>query len=266
MIKVLIVEDEDIIRKGIIYMMDWLKVGCIVVGEASNGNEGLDKIKALKPDIVVTDIRMPFKDGIEMLEESIYKYNYEAIIISGYSEFEYAKKAISLGVNEYLLKPIDFNKFSQTLNKLRIKIEKESKVKKQISSLTNENLYEKVLDINNYNKIENKTNYVANMIKYIRDNYEKKISIRDLSKKYDFSTVSLNSKFKEETNYTFNDFLNRYRILKAVELLKEGDLMVYEIANSVGFGNYKYFSQVFKKYVGSSPTDFINSLEEDDFL
>src|SRR5699024_10906474 len=119
----------------------------------------------------------------------------EAIIISGYSEFEYAKKTISLGVNEYLLKPIDFNKFSQTLDKLRIKIEKESKVKKQISSLTNENLYEKVLDINNYNKIENKTNYVANMIKYIRDNYKKKISIRDLSKKYDFSTVSLNSKF-----------------------------------------------------------------------
>jgi two-component system response regulator YesN len=72
--------------------------------------------------------------------------------------------------------------------------------------------------------------------------------------------VYLNSKFKEETNYTFNDFLNRYRILKAVELLKEGDLLIYEIAEQVGFQDYKYFSQVFKKYIGQPPTEFLNSM------
>lgn len=260
MLKVLIVEDEDIIRKGLTYMMDWLKVGCIVVGEASNGVEGLEKIKKLKPNIVITDIRMPFKDGIEMLEESIEEYEYEAIILSGYGEFEYAKKAISLGVDEYLLKPIDFNKLALTIKKLKLKIKERSQIKRHINSLGNENLYKKILDINYYNKLENKTDHVKKMIIYIRENYEKKISISDLSEKYDLSTVHLNSKFKEETNYTFNDFLNRYRILKAVGLLKEGDLMVYEVANSVGIENYKYFSQVFKKYVGSSPTDFIKAI------
>jgi two-component system response regulator YesN len=260
MLKVLIVEDEDIIRKGLNYMVDWLKVNCIVVGEAVNGIDGLNKIKELEPDIVITDIRMPFKDGIQMLEESIGEYKYEAIIISGYGEFEYAKKAISLGVNEYLLKPINFDHLYEVLNRLSSKIKTKNKFEDYIETINNINLYQEILDINHYNRIENKTDYVINMIDYIKDNYDKRISLTDLSEEYDVSTVYLNSKFKEETSYTFNDFLNRYRILKSIEFLKEGDLMIYEIAELVGFQDYKYFSQVFKKYVGSSPTDFMNSI------
>lgn len=260
MFKVLIVEDENIIRKGLIYMIDWLKVNCIVVGEAVDGVDGLNKIEKLEPDIVVTDIRMPFKDGIEMISESIYDYNYEAIIISGYSEFEYAKSAISLGVGEYLLKPIDFEELYQTLGKLKSKIESKYEFRNYLQSDKSMDLYKKILDIKHYNMIENKTNYVVDMINYIKTNYNKRISITNLSDKYEVSTVYLNSKFKEETNYTFNDFLNRYRILKAVELLKEGELLIYEIAENVGYQDYKYFSQVFKKYVGQSPSEFINSI------
>jgi two-component system response regulator YesN len=256
MLKVLIVEDEDIIRKGLIYTIDWLKAGCVVVGEAIDGVDGLAKIKELNPDIVITDIRMPFKDGIQMLRESIDDYNYEAIIISGYSEFEYAKNAISLGVKEYLLKPIDFKELYQVLNKLKSK----NGFKNPMESINDINIYKKVLDINHYNMVENKINYVINMIDYIKNNYNKRVTLASLSEKYGVSTVYLNSKFKEETNYTFNDFLNRYRILKAVELLKEGDLLIYEIAEQVGFQDYKYFSQVFKKYIGQPPTEFLNSM------
>lgn len=128
MYKILIVEDEDIIRKGLIFMMDWLKVNCVVAGEAADGEEGLKKIKEIRPDIVITDIKMPFKNGIQMLEESITLYGYEAIIISGYSEFEDVKKAITLNVTEYLLKPIDFIHLYQTIEKLTDKIEASKKV------------------------------------------------------------------------------------------------------------------------------------------
>ncbi len=258
--KVLIVEDEDIIRKGLIYMVDWLKVNCIVVGEAVNGVDGLNKIRELKPDIVITDIRMPYKDGIEMLEESINEFDYEAIIISGYSEFGYAKKAITLGVNEYLLKPINFIDLYDVINKISSKIKSEDKIKNYYESLDDIYIYNEVLNIKHYELIENKTNYVSNILSYIEDNYRYRISLTDMSKKYDLSTVYLNSKFKEETNYTFNDFLNRYRILKAIEFLKNGDLKIYEIAELVGFHDYKYFSKVFKKYIGDSPTNFLNSI------
>ncbi|MFM1651071.1 response regulator [Brevibacillus sp. B_LB10_24] len=257
MYKVLIVEDEDIIRKGLVYKVDWLKYNCMVVERAVDGVDGLEKIRRLQPDIVMTDIRMPFKDGIQMLEESKPEYDYEAIIISGYSEFEYAKQAISLGVNEYLLKPIDFAELHEAIMQITAKIEEKRRLKSYEQSFHDLNVYHELLDIQHYLYRDNKTKYVMHMLEYIKNNFHKKISLQDVSDHYQVSTVYLNAKFKEETNYTFNDFLNRYRIIKAVELLRKGDMLIYEVADYVGFQDYKYFSQVFKKYTGTSPTQFL---------
>lgn len=254
MFKILIVEDEEIIRKGLVFMVDWLKVNCVVAGEAADGVEGLQQIEAIHPDIVITDVKMPFKNGIEMLEESIERYGYEAIIISGYSEFEYAKKAITLNVTEYLLKPIDFSYLYQTIEKLTNKIESKNKVKEIMLSqepIPSKKSMEAQLDRSA------KSKYVGKMLDYIQSYYPQKISINDLSKQYGISSTHLNAKFKQETNYTFNDFLNRYRVLQAVELLRQDNMKVYEIAETVGFQDYKYFIQVFKKYIGCSPSRFI---------
>lgn len=257
MYKILVVEDEDIIRKGLIYMVDWLKVNCVIVGEASNGKEGIEKIKEIKPDIVITDIKMPYKDGIEMLEETIFEYEYETIIISGYSEFEYAKKAIKLNVTEYLLKPIDFEYLYETIDKLTKKIHSKNKIKEVMNKFNNVQS-SKVLDMGYYDKQTFKTKYVRKMIKFIETKYKCKISLEDLSKEINVSSAYLNTKFKEETSYTFNDFLNRYRILQSITLLKQENLKIYEIAEEVGFKDYKYFIEVFKKYIGFSPSKFLD--------
>lgn len=259
MYKVLIVEDEDIIRKGLVFMVDWLKVNCVVAGEAADGEEGLDKIKDVRPDIVITDVKMPFMDGLQMLEESIEQYGYEAIIISGYSEFEYAKKAITLNVTDYLLKPIDFSHLYQTIEKLAGKIEAKKKVQDYLKSLDYIPAALPLLsDVRLLKGTKNK--YVSQMLEYIQKQYPQKLSINDFSKKFALSSTYLNAKFKQETNYTFNDFLNRYRVLQAVELLNQDKMKVYEIAEAVGFQDYKYFIQVFKKYIGCSPGKFISSM------
>lgn len=257
MYKILVVEDEDIIRKGLIYMVDWLKVNCVIAGEASDGKEGIEKIKEIKPDIVITDIKMPYKDGIEMLEETIFEHEYETIIISGYSEFEYAKKAIKLNVTEYLLKPIDFEYLYETIEKLTKKIQSKNKIKEVMNKFSNVQSSE-VLDIGYYEKQTFKTKYVRKMIKFIETKYNCKISLEDLSKEINVSSAYLNTKFKEETSYTFNDFLNRYRILQSITLLKQENLKIYEIAEEVGFKDYKYFIEVFKKYIGYSPSKFLD--------
>ncbi|MPM80854.1 putative response regulatory protein [bioreactor metagenome] len=257
MYKILVVEDEDIIRKGLIYMVDWLKVNCVIAGEASDGKEGIEKIKEIKPDIVITDIKMPYKDGIKMLEETIFEHEYETIIISGYSEFEYAKKAIKLNVTEYLLKPIDFEYLYETIEKLTEKIQSKNKIKEVMNKFSNMQSSE-VLDIGYYEKQTFKTKYVRKMIKFIETKYNCKISLEDLSKEINVSSAYLNTKFKEETSYTFNDFLNRYRILQSIALLKQGNLKIYEIAEEVGFKDYKYFIEVFKKYIGYSPSKFLD--------
>ncbi|HEX2985368.1 MAG TPA: response regulator [Caproiciproducens sp.] len=256
MLKVIIVEDEDIIRKGLMFTMDWTKYGCVVAAEAVNGKDGLDKIREIHPDIVITDVKMPFMDGIQLLEESINVFHYEAVIISGYSEFEYAKKAIRLGVSDYLLKPIDMDSLGETLQKISVKIKEKEKFEKYIVEEKSEQT-EPLVDPAVLNG--HKTRYVQKMLDYIENHYKEKISISDLSAEMNLSSTYLNMKFKEETNYTFNDFLNRYRILRSVELLKQGNMKVYEVADSVGFQDYKYFISVFKKYIGRAPIKFINS-------
>lgn len=258
MYKVLIVEDEDIIRKGLMFIMDWTQYDCTVTGEAVDGNDGLDKIARLHPDIVITDVKMPFKDGIQLLEESIQTFEYEAIIISGYSEFDYAKKAISLGVSDYLLKPVDMNSLGKTLKKVTEKIEKKRELKKY--SLTRQSISaNQIIDSSVDQRLKSK--YVLKMLEYIEKHYKERISITDLCGTMGLTSTYLNSRFKEETHYTFNDYLNRYRILRAVEMLKKDEMKVYEIADAVGFQDYKYFIQVFKKYIGCPPIKFIHSCQ-----
>ena len=110
MIKVFLVEDEVVIRDAIKNSIDWEQEGYEFVGEASDGELALPMILKEKPDILITDIRMPFMDGLELsrlVKKELPDTN--IIILSGYDEFEYAKEAIKIGVEEYLLKPISSN-------------------------------------------------------------------------------------------------------------------------------------------------------------
>lgn len=257
MYKVLIVEDEDIIRKGLIFTMDWTKYGCVVAGEAVNGADALVKMRTIHPDIVITDVKMPFKDGIQLLEESIGEFRYEAIIISGYNDFEYARSAIRLGVSDYLLKPVDMDSLGVTLKNTTEKIARKAKMKEYLDRHGPNGFSDSILP--NLGS-GGRSKYVQDMLDYIRRHFSEKISLSDMSDKMNLSSTYLNIKFKEETNYTFNDFLNRYRILRAVDLLRQEGAKIYEVADSVGFQDYKYFICVFKKYVGCSPTKFMRTV------
>ena len=246
MLKVLIVEDEDLIRKGLRYIVDWQSAGCTVVGEAANGRDGLKMIAELKPDIVLTDVKMPGMDGLEMLAVSIAQSGYKAVIISGYDEFSYAQKAVSLGVTEYLLKPVDFDLLYAVLRRIvgdhdaaGARPHKPESAALPLRPAPTENRYVRI------------------MLDYIEKNYDQRISLMDVSAEQGVSCAYLNAKFKAETGYPFNDYLNRFRISQAVQLLHAGpELKIYEIAESVGFTDYKYFIKVFKKYTGYSPGRF----------
>lgn len=254
--KVLIVEDEDIIRKGLMFMAKWSQYDCVIVGEAVNGYDGLRQIEEKRPDIVIVDINMPEKDGLSMIEESIHIYGYDAVIISGYSEFSYAKKAISLGVCEYLLKPINFNELYPILEKIIAKrnhLQRLSQDKKQID------IEKARLHLISVEEPSHSNKYVTIMLESIRSRYQNRLSLTDISIECGMSCTYLNTKLKQYTGYTFNDYLNRYRIQQAVKLLNDSDLKVYEIADAVGFSDYKYFIKVFKKYIGISPVKFIES-------
>ncbi|MFM1567856.1 response regulator, partial [Helcococcus ovis] len=123
MYKVLLVEDELFIRRGLTYLFNWEKVNCTIIGEAENGQIGLEMIKKLNPDIVILDINMPILGGLDMLKQ-VKNKNFESIILSGYDEFEYAKDAINQNAIAYLLKPVDYDELKNALNKAISNIKK----------------------------------------------------------------------------------------------------------------------------------------------
>ncbi len=248
--KVIIVEDEKIIRKKLEILPSYSKYSMEVVASGKNGLEGLALIKEFEPEVVITDITMPLMDGLKMIEESM-EYDYSAIIISGYDDFSYAKKAIRYGVTDYLLKPIDIEELNEALVNAKMIYE----IKRGFLS---GNKFD-ILKEDNKADLQDET--CLEMIKYIEENYRDKISITDLEGSLHYSESMLNKKFKESSSMTFNDYLNRYRITRAMEFLRDEDLAISDIAFRCGFSNQKYFSKVFKKYLGLSPSDYRKSLK-----
>ncbi|MDF2613348.1 MAG: putative response regulatory protein [Clostridia bacterium] len=124
--KIIIVEDEIRIREGIIKLINRLDKDYIVIGEADNGQEGLELITRLRPDLIISDIKMPLMDGMEMLQELVSRgIKHKTILLSAYSEFAYAQHAIKLGVKEYLLKPISVGDFEQSLSNIESELREE---------------------------------------------------------------------------------------------------------------------------------------------
>jgi two-component system response regulator YesN len=124
--KIVIVEDEIRIREGIINLIKKISEEYEVVGEAENGVEGLQLVMEVKPDLIITDIKMQDMDGLEMLKKlKEQKTSVKAIVLSAYSEFSYAQQAIKLGISEYLLKPIAVGELTQSLKNIEIEMEQE---------------------------------------------------------------------------------------------------------------------------------------------
>ncbi|MEK3882228.1 response regulator transcription factor [Paenibacillus sp. PL2-23] len=128
MFRVLLVDDEAFFRQGLKELIGWERCGFEVTGETDNGEDALHMIREDAPDLVVTDIRMPVMDGLELIQKAVqeYKINTKFIIVSGYDEFKYAQQAVKYGVCDFLLKPIDEVTMEDTLMELRGKLEREA--------------------------------------------------------------------------------------------------------------------------------------------
>jgi len=128
MYKLIIVEDEDKIRKGIVNSITWKEYGFEIIAEAINGVDALEKMKIEKPDVVVTDVRMPVMDGLELASKinDLYE-NVKIIILSGYSDFDFVRSALKFQVYDYLLKPTDIDVFIDTFKTLKLSLDEEQK-------------------------------------------------------------------------------------------------------------------------------------------
>ena len=252
MIRVLVVEDEKMIRKGIIMTTDWQALGCRVVGEAADATEAMRLVEEKRPEIVLTDIHMKGMSGIEMIEALKHHEEIHFIIISGYSDFEYARSALRLGVMDYLLKPFRDEELEKVLKKVVQEIhENRTRTKGPELDCFNEYGQEQEREPNRY---------VLQCVKQMEENYMKEMTCLKAAEELGISESYLAKLFKRETGYTFVDYLTHFRMKKAIQIMEEEHPKIYELAYLVGYNDAHYFSNIFKKVTGKSPSTYMKKI------
>jgi len=393
----LIVDDEYLVREGIRKTIDWEEHNIVITHEAKHGKEALEVVKNHPIDIIISDIRMPVMDGLELIRQlADLDADLVVVVLSGYKDFEYAKGSLESGAFSYLLKPIDneelvntVKKAAQTLEARRQKADFDETIASELTTLKDKFLidtlegrtdlyayrkkcrmydlppiesgfiahitkesggpddsdvlerfhailetiledaritrysvktdragifvhengtYEQIetcykeaisayeqernetLDIGlsaffpsfsylNKRYLEAMSNaknkpfpllnqvsgpnqaldvkpQVKEALIHISRHYHENITVKNVAEALYVSESYLMHAFKDNLGYTFNEYLTAYRLMKAKELLLNTNHHVYEIATMVGYGDVKYFSQVFRKHTGMTPSEF----------
>ena len=240
MLNVYIVDDEVWITLGLKKLLERINADTWVVGTANNGLTAREEIEHFKPDVVFTDIRMPGLSGLELLQE-IHRTSPETkvVIITGYAEFAYAKEALKHHAYDYLLKPIKEEELARVIDSIKNNQNEDDEKDDK------EPVYDKMID---------------NVIRDIREHYMEDISLTMLADKYAVSTGHMSNMIKEQLQVGFSDYIASLRMQRAKELLRDESMSIQDIAETVGYNDYFYFTKVFKKVVGISPSKYRKSI------
>lgn len=236
MIKIVFIDDEFLIIEGLKRIIEWEKYNIEIVGTAQNSVDALEIIRNKKPDIVITDIKMRGTDGLELINNAInLGYDGYTIILSGYQEFEYARRAIDNKVYKYLLKPIDVDELKNTIEEI-VKLIREKGTFR-----------------------ETKKDVFSEALRYIDSHFNEDIQLVKIAKMYHFEVTYFSKKFKEIVGVNYSDYVTQLRLEAAKRYLEETDMGVNEICDQVGYSDVRYFREIFKKNIGMTPREYKNS-------
>ena len=237
-LRVLLVDDEIMIREGFKRLFDWEAHECEVVGEAADGMEALAQIDALHPDIVIMDINIPIMSGLKVIQVSRIKHPKIAyVIVSGYDDFSYCQQALRLQITDYILKPVDYEEFGICIDNLKI------------------SLYEQRMEEEHEPK-EQGERVIIGITRYLQEHLEEEVSLSVLAEEFHLNPQYISQLFKNEIGVGFLAYLTNIRMEKAKKLLLSTSFPIAEIAQKTGYGDYRVFTKVFKKTEGITPSQY----------
>ena len=245
MYQVVLVDDERLIIRGLSTVIPWAELGCEIAGTAHDGVSGLELIRSLRPDIVLTDIRMPNMDGLTMLAAIRSEFpGIQMSVLTAYRDFEYARKAITLGVCRYLLKPSNLDELQEAVKQMVSRLD-------AMPQLPEDPDDESVKEAGNH--------LVKAALAYMKEHCtEQHLSLGEVADHVYVSQWHLSKLLNRETDQSFFDLLGSMRIAKAKKLLADPALRIHEIAEMAGFSDVAHFSRSFKKIAGCTPGEYRN--------
>jgi YesN/AraC family two-component response regulator len=277
---ILVVEDEPLALDDLLGMLQVFGGAHRITGCAS-GVEALAYAEKIPPDLIITDIRMPEIDGLDLVRQLKARTpQLAAIVLSGYSEFEYARTSLRLGIADYLLKPVRTDALHQAVTRALEAITaerthatrlREAELARlllggQRATSTEPNLLAGdwgvvILICENWEgpAIWRDTPIDRAFIARVHADYAEDISLQAFATEHNVSLAYFSRLFKDEVGMTFSDYLTRMRIEKAKELLERQDLRLSDISGLVGYDDPKYFGQIFRKVAGISALDYQRS-------
>lgn len=239
-LKLLIAEDEDMIRKGMEKYIRLHTDRFSHIYTAKNGQEAVDIIFRSRPEIMLLDVQMPVKNGIEVMKEAKGAGILPAtVILSGYEEFKYAQQALNYGAKNYMLKP-----------------SRSSDILAQILEIADS--VEGVKEIHKAREGSH-ASPVEKARQYVEEYYNEELTLQRVADVVGISPGYLSTLFSQFMDMGFVDYLNHVRIEHACDYLKQNYFKTYEIAYKVGFRDEKYFTRVFKKVTGMTPSEYKKS-------
>ncbi|OBR68207.1 hypothetical protein A7K91_10340 [Paenibacillus oryzae] len=238
----MVVEDQYHFRKGLVKMIQESEHNWQVVSEASNGLDALKMLEVHKPDLVLTDIRMPAMDGIEFVTQ-IRRMHPDMIVVflTGYKQFDYAQAAIKLGVMDFLVKPCTEEDVRAMLDMATERFQaSQSREAKEGEAHPSRKL----------------DGAIGKAISYVDMHFADDCRMTEVAGHVRLNPSYFSMLFKKETGESFTGYVTRYRMEKALNLLRTTDMKVLEIARVTGFGEPNYFTNVFRQHYKLSPKEW----------
>ncbi len=249
--RLLIVDDEYYAVEGVLEGVNWEVLSFDEVLSAYSYAQAVEILEKTEVDILLCDIEMPDESGLDLVEwVNSHSPDTECIILSCHDEFDFARQAVELKCLSYVLKPVRYDKLTSILGNAITEVQK--------------NKHQSVME--NYGQIyldqlakKNNKDYIdvaQTIADYIDTNLDSDLSVRELATRVYVSPDHLTRTFKKKFGKTVTDYILDKRMTLAGELLKREDLTVTMVSDSVGFGNYSFFTEQFKKVYGMTPREY----------
>lgn len=259
MYNAILVDDEprsiDALEKNV----EWRKCGIRKVYKALNMSAAIKLIEGEKIEVLICDIEMPNGSGLQLLEwlrEQRHEIN--CIFVTCHPEFDYMRKAIQLKCYDYILKPINYEEFSRVLSELVRKMEARESGSENVEAVNWGGITDTA--IMECGRVDRERNVELEVKKYIREHMMDNIAVPDIAEELHFNPQYLMRSFKSKTGSSIMEYITQVRMETAKKILKDTRLPIKEVAGMVGYTDYAYFTRVFRKECGESPSQYRNQI------